>query len=236
MGRNSILFSEKLCKSLFLIWVLLVGTVNVQADERLGEALKEAITRGDLKNIKGELAGIDAEEEGRHLPLLHSAVVRNFDMFRMLIEDGINVYLDEDPDEIQNWLASVDNNLAIFLFLANKMPEAEVKAKHYHFNIFIQVINEGHVEALDKLLQSGFDVNVQSADGLTPLFAAAHEGNPETVEYLLENGADVNHKSMYGTPLMNAVEEEAKKVVKILLDHKADVNVQGLNVPFIDHL
>jgi len=226
MGRNILLFSAKLCQSLFLIWVLFVGTVNVQADEPLREALKEAITRGDLENIRSELAGIDAEGEGRHLPLLHLAAVRNFDMFRMLIEDGINVYLDADPDKILNWLASVDNNLAIFLFLANKMPEAEVKAKHYQFNIFIQAINEGHVEVLDKLLRLGFDVNVQSSDGLTPLFAAAHEGNPETVEFLLENGADVNHKSMYGTPLMNAVEEEAKKVVKILLDYKADVNIQ----------
>jgi len=215
-------------KSLYVFWFLLATSGSVYADGELDSGLKEAIAEGDLAKVKAMLppgAGDVARRENV-LPGLKSAMEMNIDMFEMLMEDGINVYLDEDPDEIQAWLASVINNLSIFKLLINTMPIEVVRSNHYHFEIFRQAIFEGHIEAIKKILDFKFDVNMQDGEGVTPLILAVKEGNYEIVKLLLKNGSDVDHKSIYETALMQAVTQGYKDIIKLLLDNKADVNVQ----------
>jgi ankyrin repeat protein len=59
------------------------------------------------------------------------------------------------------------------------------------------------------------------------LFAAARKGDAATVKSLLERGVDVNTKFRYGaTALSYAADKGHVEVVKILLAHKADLNVK----------
>jgi ankyrin repeat protein len=205
--------------------ILLTISGSVYAELVLDGELKSAINEGDTKKVESLLP--DAKGgEGNSLPVLELAMEANTDMFKMLMEDGINVYLDEDPDEIEAWITSVDNNLSIFDLLIKNIPEEIVRNNKYHFIIFKQAIYEGHTEAIKKILDFKFDVNMQNGKGVTPLILAAQEGNGEIVELLLNSGSDVNHKSIYETALMQAVSQGYKPIVKLLLGNKADVNAQ----------
>ena len=68
-----------------------------------------------------------------------------------------------------------------------------------------------------------------SADGWTPLHVAAYFGPQAIAELLLARGAKVDSRStnaMKNTPLHAAVAGQKKNLVKLLLDHQADVNAR----------
>lgn len=46
------------------------------------------------------------------------------------------------------------------------------------------------MEAIDLLIDHGADIDVQNADGRTPLMLAAQVGDDELIDYLLDYGAD----------------------------------------------
>lgn len=215
-------------KSLFAAWFLLTVAGNVYADAALDNGMKQAIADGDMEKVKSMISVNAGKGAGarKNFPGIKSAMELNIDMFRMLMEEGINVYLDEDPDETEAWLASVDMNLSIFLLLAGNMPPNLIRLNQYYFSVFRQTIFEGHLEVVIKLLDFKFDVNIQDGTGMTPLILAAKEGNFEIVELLLKKGSDVNHKSIYETALMQAVKQGYKNVIQLLLDGQADVNAQ----------
>ncbi|HEV2445115.1 MAG TPA: ankyrin repeat domain-containing protein, partial [Candidatus Sulfopaludibacter sp.] len=102
---------------------------------------------------------------------------------------------------------------------------------------------EGHMEAVRALVEGGADVNVVSADKVSPLVMAITNGHYDLAKYLLEHGADPNLASVAGlTALYAAIDvqwaphawfpqpniEQEKTgyldLMKELVDHKADVN------------
>ncbi len=77
------------------------------------------------------------------------------------------------------------------------------------------------------LLDNGADVNSKNKYGETPLFEVVDQ---KIAEMLLAKGAEINKEGRDGeTPLFNAVYRGNKELVKILLDHGAQVNVQKKN-------
>src|SRR5262249_36567465 len=63
--------------------------------------------------------------------------------------------------------------------------------------------------------------------GETLLMTAARSGNAEVVEQLVSKGANVNAKATRGqTALMWAVAQHHTEVVKVLLEHHADIQMR----------
>jgi len=86
------------------------------------------------------------------------------------------------------------------------------------------VAGSGDVTEVQKLLNSGADVNAKTRNGETALHSAVIQGHREVLELLLANGADVNALNGYGeTPLERAVyyvrEYSNKETVEILRRH-----------------
>ncbi len=70
-------------------------------------------------------------------------------------------------------------------------------------------------------------INAYAPDGFQPLGLAAFFGHTALVEWLLEVGAEVNSPSrnaMRVMPLHSAVANKRTDIVRLLLDHGADVN------------
>jgi uncharacterized protein len=88
----------------------------------------------------------------------------------------------------------------------------------------------GNVPILQKLLAAGADVESANADGQTALMIVARTSNVEAAWLLLRKGAAVNARERWRqqTPLMWAAAEGQPAMVKLLVEHRAEVNARSL--------
>ncbi|GAB2275124.1 hypothetical protein Dimus_009887 [Dionaea muscipula] len=59
--------------------------------------------------------------------------------------------------------------------------------------------NDGDLEGIKELLDSGTNVNFRDIDERIPLHVAACQGSTEVVNFLLRNGAEVDPKDRWGS-------------------------------------
>jgi len=92
-----------------------------------------------------------------------------------------------------------------------------------------QAARADHVERAQVLLADGTDIDVRTADGMTPLSVAAFHGMDKVAALLIENGANVNSRNNAGlTPLHCAVMKGRQPIVQMLMDAGADVNARDI--------
>ncbi|XP_038722134.1 integrin-linked protein kinase 1-like isoform X2 [Tripterygium wilfordii] len=82
--------------------------------------------------------------------------------------------------------------------------------------------NEGDLEGIRELLDSGIDVNFRDMDDRTALHVASCQGLTDIVALLLDRGALVDPKDRWGsTPLSDAIHYKKHDVIKLLEKHGA---------------
>ncbi|XP_068126802.1 ankyrin repeat and SOCS box protein 9-like [Hyperolius riggenbachi] len=80
----------------------------------------------------------------------------------------------------------------------------------------------GRLGALSKLITQGHNVNLITADQVTPLHEACLGGHPSCVTFLLKQGAQVNIPDIdWKTPIFNACVSGSASCVNLLLEHGA---------------
>ncbi len=98
-----------------------------------------------------------------------------------------------------------------------------------------ECVKNGDVEGVEELLQFSMfglspDVNVQDEFGGTLLYYGVWSKNPKVVELLLKKKADPNLETHDGTvPLMSAVNLARINIVRMLIEHGADVHRTDFN-------
>jgi len=86
----------------------------------------------------------------------------------------------------------------------------------------------GDLEAIERHIKAGTDLNQRGADQSTPLMTAATFGRVEVAKALIEAGADLNMKSKDGsTALLIASFFAHPEIVEALLDAEADPNIRN---------
>jgi beta-lactamase regulating signal transducer with metallopeptidase domain len=91
--------------------------------------------------------------------------------------------------------------------------------------LLVKLAEKGEIERLQKLFDSGVDVNTVSLGDGTALIGAARAGRLETIEFLLDQNADPNVTSRGdGSPLIAAAEGGHVEIVKRLLDAGAHID------------
>jgi ankyrin repeat protein len=104
---------------------------------------------------------------------------------------------------------------------------------HYDRPPLFVAVTQGHVTAVDILLEAGAQVQATDRLGRTPLHAVSEMGTPATVvsnvvTLLLKAGANVEARDQdRGTPLHAAVNAGKAVVVALLLEAKARVDAVG---------
>ncbi|OWM73004.1 integrin-linked protein kinase 1 [Punica granatum] len=95
----------------------------------------------------------------------------------------------------------------------------------------LYLANEGDLEGVEELLDSGVDVNFKDIDDRTALHIAACQGLTDMAALLLKRRADVNPKDRWGsTPLADAIYYKKHGVIKLLEEHGAKPPVAPMHV------
>ncbi|XP_074658945.1 uncharacterized protein LOC141911792 [Tubulanus polymorphus] len=94
----------------------------------------------------------------------------------------------------------------------------------------IKALQSFNTKELERLLETGLNLNSRDNRGITPLYWASGYGNDKTVSYLIRRGADVNYVTSWNSfPLHAAADAGHMTIVKILLERGADVNCRDVN-------
>ena len=85
----------------------------------------------------------------------------------------------------------------------------------------------GDEARVEELIQAGADVKSENPSGNNGLHLSSMRGHDKIVKMFLDSGVGVNSRSFYErTPLMLAVKEGHYTTAKLLLDNKADPDLQ----------
>lgn len=88
---------------------------------------------------------------------------------------------------------------------------------------------KGNMNALDRLVSEGNDMDAVNDLGQTPLIQAINVNQKGSLEFLLKSGANVNAAdTIFGnTPLHHAIMQGNSKFVALLLSYNADITIQN---------
>lgn len=213
-------------------------TDSVELAELLSEAMDLERSSEDLIRIVEAGADVNYREESDDYTFLMEAA-RHGDLrlVKVLVDAGA------DTDEL-NWLNETALAVAaswchreVFDYLLpltdkeyhelafESLPEEGVTAENRRFVIeFVEAAGEGNLETVQRLLESGIDVNVREPERkFTALTAACASGHLAIVRRLIEAGADLNKIGADDcTPLMWASDAT---VCFTLIDAGADTNL-----------
>ncbi|XP_063236158.1 putative ankyrin repeat protein RF_0381 [Bacillus rossius redtenbacheri] len=133
--------------------------------------------------------------------------------------------MDRDWPKLQKVLESTlkPGDPALRQARANTWPDGK--------DALMEIVLEGHLELLEKLLDLGLDANLPwGPNNSTMLHAVASSGDVKAAELLLSRGALVDARADWGvTPLLRAAASHQPGMVSWLLAHGADVHATDSN-------
>ena len=207
---------------------------NTLTTERGETVLMTASRAGNVDAVKVLLdhgADANAKENFRgQTSLMWAAAENHPDVVKLLIAHGA------DPK-----VRSSDRDTTPPKLMAGT-PAAPISRGGLTALVF--AARQGSIESAKALIEAGADINQGDADGNNPLLIAILNNHDELAQMLIDKGADVNAVNKDGrSPLFAAVDahdvdwsdrplvKETDKVssldvIKSLIDHKANVNVQ----------
>lgn len=215
----------------------------------LATPLHSAIVRGHAAMVKLLLAhgaNANAEKANGCTPLHDAAAERNVEIVSLLLAHGTRVDAKARNGRTPLFEAAASGSTEAMRLLLAAGAGVNVKTASGATPL-LSAAGSGKVAAVKMLLEKGAEWNVRtaisdkapklrkyrydpgysfSAEGVTPLMAAARRGDADSMKLFLDKGADVNVKAADGkTALMAAAVSGNAPAVKLLLENGADANV-----------
>ena len=189
---------------------------------------------------------INIQDQDNRTPLLRATQFNQFDIVRVLLENGANPNIPSkysyEGNPFHVAIKNKRNEMALLMmkYGANvHVPCSDLFGQEHHpLHLAILHQNQGMVKAL---IEHGCDIETKGIDDFTSLHIAAQKGFEDILVTILETiDANINVQLLDGTletPLHLATEASEKKCVKVLLEHGAcDYLRDSLGVtPFEPH-
>ena len=187
-----------------LIWAVISGNTDAaklliqngaqNADKAIMFAISEANTNVIKKLIESNIININEENQYGITPLILASMNGRTNVAKLLIENGAQV------DAVNKFGASA----------------------------LIYATKAGHLGVVKLLVKNKANTGIKTVkDHLTPLMSAAESGYADIVKYLAEEtSADVNARDIenWTALIWASINKGHPDVVKVLLEHGADVN------------
>ncbi|SEN48320.1 hypothetical protein SAMN02800694_3573 [Luteibacter sp. UNCMF331Sha3.1] len=150
------------------------------------------------------------EHGGDNLPLVRLLVANGADPEAADVNGETPYGLGIGHGDVERWLSWASWPLPRRALRADDLPAAAAA---------------GDMQAVDRLLELGFDVDTRDHQGATALLRAAGAGQRDVAEHLLDAGADPATTAASGvTPLAAAVNARREAVVELLIARGVDVD------------
>jgi uncharacterized protein len=204
---------------------LLAAGANPNATMAGETALMTAARTGSVESVRALLvhgADVNAKEPTRgQTALMWAAAERHPDVVRVLIEAGADVQTRSMSYPMRVNYGGQSNNGGD---PNNPVTPGDMLRGGSEPLLF--AARNGDVESAGLLLAAGAGINDTLPDGMTALTLATRSGQSAVAKFLIEKGADVNPAGVGFTALHAAVLMGDLDVVKALLAHGANPNIQ----------
>ena len=158
--------------------------------------------------------------------LHHLAIEDYVEAVRLLIHLGADVNTQCDFGDTPLASAAMLGHANMCCLLLTHHASAETCNVNVEAPLHYAARNAKCVDALRVLLESGANGNIRDDFGKTPLHEAAGRGNLLGAKTLIAFGVDVNARSTWdGPPILCVEGVNAMALVKLLLEHGADLHV-----------
>lgn len=104
------------------------------------------------------------------------------------------------------------------------IPDRPPPRRHnsaYGARTLIKAISSGNVQQVQRLIQSGVNVNVATLSGKTPLMLAAFTGYADIVQLLINAGAEIDARDRDGNTAMGIADRKGFARIKSLLANQS---------------
>lgn len=192
----------------------------------------DASTAGP-KSVEIITVDVDAPNKNGDTPFFLALSAKNAaSVITILVKHGADVKqkLKRDGKPVKFFpliTATKKGDYKLVKFLIGHGFADQVNAETKTGSPLIIATNNGSLEVMEVLLKHSANANVSSEQG-SPLYIAVCKGDAfeKHVKLLAENGADVNTKSKQGPPITIATKTGSIQIMKVLVKHGADVNIQ----------
>lgn len=170
-------------------------------------------------------ANIEEVNDEGYTPLMEASREGHEEMAALLLSQGANINAQtEETQETALTLACCGGFLEVAEYLLKHGADIELGAS----TPLMEAAQEGHIELVRFLLDTGAHVHAQTQTGDTALTYACENGHTDVAEVLLQYDAELEHESEGGrTPLMKACRAGHICTIKFLINKGADVNRQS---------
>ena len=213
------------------------ATVNL-VDATGKSALMIAAENGCIKILRLLLfhgANVDLMDKKGSTALM--MLVRNNDSSRLkflemalqLLQHGADVNLKDDTGVTALMVACRESNYLAVDYLLRHGAQVDLQDDSDGRSALMIACQRGtEKELVELLLKHGANTNLKDNNGFTALarLCTIYNGDVEIVRLLLDSGAQMDIQKDGKTPLMLACEKGSDHFVQILLQHKAQVNVE----------
>jgi ankyrin repeat protein len=195
------------------------------------KSLYTAIENGDQFAIATFVdAGFDLNkhrDSDGQTPLIYAARLGKTEVVKALLDAKADVNARDHSDQTALSRALIERHDDTFELLLNR-PGVDVNVKGLNeATPLITCVARSWAPAVQKLVDSGADINAQDSDGDTALHVAATINNEQIFKLLLDKGALVDVKNKVGgTALMWAASYDDEPAVRALVAHGASLDLK----------